>query len=104
MKETLVSLLLIFNVAVSLCAQQNSASARKTLAITHVAVVETSGRAVKRDMTVIIAGGRIVAIGKSRTVKIPRGGPGVNACGKVLIPGLCGMHLPLCNHAFANKA
>ena len=92
MKKTLVSLLVILNVAVSLCGQQKTTSARKTLVITHVAVVDTIGAAVKRDMTVIIAGGRIAAIGKSRTVKFRKDAQVINAAGKFLIPGLWDMH------------
>jgi imidazolonepropionase-like amidohydrolase len=104
MKRALVSLLVIFSVSMSLCAQQNSASERKTLAITHVAVVDTSGGSVKRDMTVIIAGGRIAAIGKSHTVKIQRGTRVVNAVGKFLIPGLWDMHVHIGNDDFDKTA
>src|SRR5258708_7085468 len=100
MKKTLVSLLVICHVAMSLCAQQKAASAQKTLAITHVAVIDTSGGALKLDMTVIIVGGRIAAIGKSRTVKIPKGVQLVNAAGKFLIPGLWDMHVHIGNDDF----
>jgi imidazolonepropionase-like amidohydrolase len=104
MKRALVSLLVIFSVSMSLCAQQNSASERQTLAITHVAIVDTSGGPIRRDMTVIISGGRIVAIGKSRTVKIPKGVQLVNAAGRFLIPGLCDMHVHIGNDDFDKTA
>ena len=103
MKKTLVSLLLIFNVVVSLCAQQ-TANERKTLAITHVTVIDTKGGSVKRDMTVIIAGGRISAVGKSRTVKIPKRSQVINAAGKFLIPGLWDMHTHIGNDEFDKRA
>ena len=90
MKKTLVSLLVIFHVSVSLCAQ----GARKTLAITHVTVIDTASGSVKRDMTVIITGGRIAAIGKSRTVKIPTDARGINATGKFLVTFFY-MHVPV---------
>jgi imidazolonepropionase-like amidohydrolase len=103
MKKTLVSLLVICHVAGSLCAQ-NSASGRKSLAVTHVAVIDTSGGPVKPDMTVVIAGGRITAIGKSRTVMIPKSARLVNAAGKFLIPGLWDMHVHIDNDDFEKTA
>jgi imidazolonepropionase-like amidohydrolase len=104
MKKTLVSLLVIFHVSVALCAQQNSARARKTLAITHVTLVDTSGGSVKREMTVIIADGRIAAIGKRRTVRVPKSAQVVNAAGKFLIPGLWDMHVHIGNDDFDKMA
>ena len=107
MKKTLVSLLVIFHVSVSLCAQQNSARTRilrKTLAIMHVAVIDTSGGRLKPDMTVVIDGGRITAIGKSRTVMIPKRALLVNAAGKFLIPGLWDMHVHVDDDDFDKTA
>jgi len=100
MKKALVSLLVIFHVSVPLCAQQNAASARKTLAITHVAVIDTSGGPLKRDMTVIVVGDRIADIGKSRTTKMRRDAQVINAAGKFLIPGLWDMHVHIGNDDF----
>jgi imidazolonepropionase-like amidohydrolase len=104
MKKTLVTLLVIFHVSACLWAQQKAASERKTLAITHVAVVDTAGGPVQRDMTVIIVGGRIATIGKSRTVKIHRDARVINASGKFLIPGLWDMHVHIDNDAFDKTA
>jgi imidazolonepropionase-like amidohydrolase len=101
--KTLVSLLVICNLPLSLCAQ-NSASARKSLAITHVAVIDTSGGRLKPDMTVVIINGRITAIGKSRTVKIHRDAQVINAAGKFLIPGLWDMHVHIDNDDFDKTA
>jgi imidazolonepropionase-like amidohydrolase len=104
MKKTLVSLLVIFHVSASLCAQQTASNGRKALAITHVTVVDTTGGAIKSDMTIIVAGGRIEAIGKSRTVKIPKGTQVINATGKFLIPGLWDMHVHIGNDDFDKTA
>lgn len=125
MKKTLVSLLLVVNISVGLCGQQNPsnaqrnpsnaqqnsaraqrnvANAAKQLAITHVAVVDVARGVVKRDMTIIIAGGRIAVVGKSTTVKIPRRSRVINAAGKFLIPGLWDMHVHLGDEDFDQAA
>jgi imidazolonepropionase-like amidohydrolase len=100
MKKVLASLLVIFHVAVSLCAQQNSADGRKPIAITHVTVIDTKGGAVKPDMTVIIYGGRISAVRKSSQVRISGDSQVINAAGKFLIPGLWDMHTHIGNDDF----
>jgi len=45
------------------------------------------------DMTVVITGNRIAAIGRTGQVRIPRGVQVINAAGKFLIPGLWDMHV-----------
>src|SRR5258708_6563893 len=100
MKRILVSLLVICHVAMSLCAQQKAASAQKTMAITHVALVDTSGGALKLDMTVIIVGGRIAGIGKSGTIRIRNDTKVIDGKGKFLIPGLWDMHVHIGNDDF----
>ena len=104
MKKILVGLLIIFTVAVSLCAQQKSSNAPKTLAITHVAVIDTTGGPVKHDMTVIITGGRIASVGKSRTVRVRADAQVINAAGKFLIPGLWDMHTHIGTDVFDKTA
>jgi imidazolonepropionase-like amidohydrolase len=62
-------------------------------AFTHVAVIDVvSGRAMP-DMTVIVADGRISAIGKASAQKPPANAQVINASGKFLIPGLWDMHI-----------
>src|SRR5579862_8295079 len=63
------------------------------LAITHVSVIDTTGADASPDMTVVITGGRITAIGKSGKLTIPYRAKVVNATGKYLIPGLWDMHV-----------
>jgi hypothetical protein len=58
-------------------------------------VIDATGAAASPDMTVIIAGGRIAAIGSSRKVKAPKGAQVIDATGKFLIPGLWDMHVHL---------
>jgi imidazolonepropionase-like amidohydrolase len=47
------------------------------------------------DQTVIIADGKIVAIGPTSKVKVPAKAFRINAAGRYLIPGLCDMHVHL---------
>ena len=64
-----------------------------TFAFTHVAVIDVvSGRAMP-DMTVIVTGSRISAVGGSDSLHPPAGAQVVNATGKFLIPGLWDMHV-----------
>jgi cytosine/adenosine deaminase-related metal-dependent hydrolase len=52
-----------------------------------------TGAAPKPDMTVVIKGNRITALGRTRQVHVPRGALIVDAAGKFLIPGLWDMHV-----------
>ena len=63
------------------------------LAITHVNVIDATGAPMQRDMTVIIDGNRIVAIGKASRVKLAQNAKRLDARGKFLIPGLWDMHV-----------
>src|SRR5437868_6035070 len=93
MKQVLAALLLIFHLSVSLCAQQNSDNGGKPIAITHVTVIDPKAGTVKPEMTVLIYGGRIVGVRKSRQAKFSRDFQVINAAGKFLIPGLWDMHV-----------
>ena len=63
------------------------------LAITHVNIIDVSGGPIQTDMTVVVAGARIVAVGKSVDIPVPKGAHTINAAGKYLIPGLWDMHV-----------
>jgi imidazolonepropionase-like amidohydrolase len=62
------------------------------LIITHVTVIDGSGAAAKPEMTVVITGGRIAALGKTGDVRLPKDARIIDASGKFLIPGLWDMH------------
>ena len=62
------------------------------LAITHVTVIDCTGNAPQRDMTVLVAQGRIAAIGRSADLKVPVGVKVVEGTGKFLTPGMWDMH------------
>lgn len=65
------------------------------LVFTHVTVIDTARGLLKSDMTVVIEGDRIRAIGKTKKVAIPRNARVIDATGKFLIPGLWDMHVHL---------
>lgn len=66
-----------------------------SLVFTHVTVIDATGAAAKPDMTVVLEGERIVAIGRGGQVRIPKGARVIDAAGKFLIPGLWDMHVHL---------
>jgi imidazolonepropionase-like amidohydrolase len=71
----------------------------KALVFDHVTVIDTAAAKSLPDMTVVIAGETIAALGKSGKVKIPAGASVINAGGTFLIPGLWDMH----THAFMSQ-
>jgi len=70
-----------------------SSAADPILAFRHVNVIDATGSPVRPDMTVVVEGQRIVNLGKSGDVQIPKSAKIVDAAGKFLIPGLWDMHV-----------
>jgi len=75
---------------------QHPAPTAPALAFTHVTVIDATGGPAKPDETVVIIGGRIAAIGPTKTIRIPALANVIEARGRYLIPGLWDMHA----HAF----
>jgi imidazolonepropionase-like amidohydrolase len=71
------------------------AAQSRSLAITHVSVIDATGSAPKRDQTVIVTGDRIVATDASNRVRVPIGAELLDGTGKFVIPGLWDMHVHL---------
>lgn len=78
-------------------AQHTQSTDSPQLALTHVVVIDATGVSPQSDRTVVIAGGRIVAIGPATSMTVSAGARIVDAHGLYLIPGLWDMH----THAFA---
>ena len=72
----------------------------RTVAFIHVNVVPMDRERVVRDQTVVVTGGKIVAIGQSSRVKVPTDAMRIDAAGKYLIPALSDMHVHLEAEAF----
>lgn len=87
--------LLIGLFTASLSAHSQPASSVGPLALTRVTVIDATGAPARPKMTVVIAGGRIVAIGDDGKTRLPRGARVIDASGKYLIPGLWDMHVHL---------
>jgi imidazolonepropionase-like amidohydrolase len=61
-------------------------------ALTHVRVIDGTGRPPRDDQTLVIQDRRIAAIGRSDAVEIPRGARIRDLTGHTALPGLVGMH------------
>jgi len=64
--------------------------------LNHVRVIDGTGAAVREDQAVVIANGKIEAIGAAASVQIPPGAQQIDRPGFTVIPGLVGMH----NHLY----
>jgi imidazolonepropionase-like amidohydrolase len=79
--------------------RQEASSGQTALVFTHVTVIDATGAPAKPDMTVVVRGDRIEALGKTGKLAVPRNAQVVDAAGKFLIPGLWDMHV----HAWLGK-
>lgn len=98
--RTSFALLLIILLHLPLEGQVNQAARPRLLAFAHVTVIDMTGARPEADMTVVIRGARIVAIGRSPKVRIPRTARVIDAAGRFLIPGLWDMHAHLGDEDF----
>ena len=99
MRRTL-ALLLIILLPVIVIEQTKQVGHSQMLALTHVNIIDMTGPKPKLDMTLIIVGNRIAAIGKTGKVRVPKDAQVINATGKYLIPGLWDMHVHLGDEDF----
>ena len=66
-----------------------------SVAITHVAIIDTTGGPAQTDMTVVLREGRIARIEKGAGVAVGKDMQLVDGRGKFLLPGLWDMHVHL---------
>ncbi|HVG34032.1 MAG TPA: amidohydrolase family protein [Pyrinomonadaceae bacterium] len=90
----------------SLSHGQTTASAlnSKALVFIHVTVIDATGAPAKHDMSVVVKGNRITALGKTGRVRLPAKAEIVDAAGKFLIPGLWDMHVHLGSYEDGKRA
>lgn len=69
------------------------AAAPKPLLLTHVGLVDGTGSAVRRDMTIVIEGKRIAAVYPDGSQAAPRDADVRDLSGKYVIPGLIDAHV-----------
>ncbi len=72
---------------------RTSQSASRSLAFTHVSVIDGRSATPQRDMTVVVRGNRIAVIGPADSVSVAGVPTIIEARGKYLIPGLWDMHV-----------
>jgi imidazolonepropionase-like amidohydrolase len=63
------------------------------LVISHITVIDATGRAAEPDMSVVIDGDRIVAVGPWKKIRPPKDALTLDGEGRFLIPGLWDMHV-----------
>ncbi len=67
-------------------------TAPPTYAFVNVNVIPMDRERVLTGQTVVVQGGKIIAVGSSGAVKVPAGATRIDGTGKYLIPGLAEMH------------
>ncbi len=75
------------------CCRPNPEPVDGPVAFTHITVIDATGSPPQTDMTLVVAGGRITALGKATATSLPQGALVVDASGKFVIPGLWDMHV-----------
>jgi len=93
-------LLLLSALSIAVFAQTKPQNQAKPVVFTRVTVIDGTGARAQPDMTVVVTGNRISAIGKTGRVVIPEGAQIIDATGKFLIPGLWDMHV----HGFEDRS
>lgn len=99
MKKAL-GLLLLTLLPTQVVAQVNQAAQSQTLVFKHVTIIDTTGAQPKSDMTIVIQGNRVIALGKASKTRVPKAARVIDATGKFLIPGLWDMHVHIGNEDF----
>ena len=90
-----LALLLITLLPTLAVAQAKRVARPQPLVLTHANVIGMAGAKPKADMTLIVVGDRITAVGRTGKVRVPEGARVIDAAGKYLIPGLWDMHVHL---------
>jgi imidazolonepropionase-like amidohydrolase len=89
------SLLVLLGMLLSVAAAgaQAAADTARTLAFTHATVFDGTGRALLRDMTILINGERIAALFASGSRPLPARAVEIDLTGRYVIPGLIDTHV-----------
>lgn len=61
-------------------------------ALTHVKVIDGTGVPALDDQTIVVAGGKIVAVGGAASTVVPAGAKVLDLAGHTVFPGLVGLH------------
>lgn len=90
--KRILALLLPILLPTSLVAQFKLTAESPPVVFNRVTVIDMTGASPKPNMTVVVVGNRISAIGKTGKVRLPKNAQIIDASGRYLIPGLWDMH------------
>ncbi len=90
-----IALMLIILLPTLLVAQMKPMSESQPLVFNNVTVIDMTGGQPQPNMTVVVVGNRITALGKTGKVRVPKDAQTIDATGKYLIPGFWDMHVHL---------
>lgn len=93
MKKVNIYLNIVVFITVILSGCGYGGNSNPVSAIIQVSIIPMTAEVVLQDQTVLIEGDRIVAIGNSDEIKIPRGAKVIDGEGAYLMPGLADMHV-----------
>ena len=74
---------------------QTESAAQHPIALTGATVIDVKSGSAESDMTVLVVGNRIAALGKTRALSVPPDAHVIDATRKFVIPGLWDMHVHL---------
>jgi imidazolonepropionase-like amidohydrolase len=94
---------LVFVLAIALSNLSAAAQPAPATAFIHVNVVPMDREIVLRDQTVIVKDGKIVTLGSTRSIKVPKGSQRIEGSNHYLMPGLADMHVHFIRPAIAEK-
>jgi imidazolonepropionase-like amidohydrolase len=74
------------------------------IAITHVTLIDGSGAPPRKDMTVVVANGRVAGVTPAPEAIVPANAVTVDGTGRFLIPGLWDMHVHCGDYEHGRKS
>src|SRR5262252_7880029 len=73
--------------------QSSQSLQAQPLVLLHATVIDATGAPARSDMTVVMTGSQISALGETGNVRVPSEAQVVDATGKFVVPGLWDMHV-----------
>ncbi len=86
-------IVIIYLFSSNILSVNGQSNAATVFIITNVSVIPMDSERVLNNQSVIIQDGKIIALGSSGKVKVPKAATVINGRGKYLIPGLFDMHM-----------
>src|ERR1035437_122308 len=69
-----------------------TSAAAQVTALTHATVIDGTGAAAQRDVTILMESGRIQDMGPSSKIAVPAGAGVLDLSGKFVVPGIINAH------------